>query len=102
MNAHSDLKQIVEQCVGHSVKLISGSGSLLQLADDVKVWKIMPEEPFEVHEFITWHLACNRQWFESWQEAADEYCKRYREWEASLTHNARAVDYAADSIEFRL
>ena len=102
MNTHSDLKHIVEECVGHPVKLISGPGSLLELADDAKVWRIMPEDPFAVHEFITWHLACNRQWFESWQQAADEYCARWHDWEASLLHNARAADYAADTIEFRL
>ena len=102
MDTKADLKHIVEESVGHPVNFISGPGSLLQLEGDTQVWRIMPEDALAVHEFITWHLACNRQWFETAQQAAEEYCARSREWVESLAHNARAADYAADAIEFRL
>jgi hypothetical protein len=97
MNKLSSIGEQVREEVGHVVRVDTIEADVLGRDRIEQVWRVLPEDPLEVHEFILWHQACDRQWFETPEEAAAAYCTKWAEW---CDTQAPVVDYSADSIDF--
>jgi len=97
MDKHSRiLKQTADE-VGHSVQLDTQDADILGHGKVEHLWRLLPTNPIEVHEFLLWHQSCDRQWFETPEEAAAQYRTKWAEWQDA---QAPEVDYNADAIDF--
>jgi len=99
MDKFSHIIDKVEEQVGHAVRLETRDGDLLGHERVEPAWRVLPVEPMAVHEFILWHQSCARQWFETPEEAAAEYCAKWEEWSTEESQPSE-VDYGTDSIEY--
>lgn len=94
------LTQRIQENVGHEVTFETGPGNLLSPDHIADVWCVIPTDTLSALAFITWHRTCQRQWYETAEMAADQYCAHWKEWIESAGKNSNKVDYSADSIDF--
>lgn len=100
MDDRTRITQRLEETVGHAVSLETGPGDLLSPNHTMEVWRVMPVDAFSVHEFITWHQRCNRQWYETVEKAAGQYSAHWKEWTESADKSSQEVKHTDDGIDF--
>jgi hypothetical protein len=76
------LEYITSIAVGFPVEVYWGDGAALQIGSNPDYYQIMPHTQVEegrqdVSYFWGWHLAHNRQWFETPVEAAAAFVKAW-------------------------